>query len=97
MIEEEIIHKIAEKRTVDIISEQAIEACSNLITAIARKQRIVMGDRTLKDTADYQNALNMIYEEIANVTIATEQLIYLYNCQSDIDAAITEQVERIKS
>lgn len=90
------IKLIADKRGAEMCCVQAMEECSELIKALTKKMRYAMGDKTLRNISDYKSALNGMYEELADVGICMDQLMYLFTCSDEVARIRKEKIERTK-
>lgn len=65
-----------------------IEEMSELTKAICKKKRFEM---TLDDCYALEEIKNNIIEEIADVRLLLKQLVYLYDCENEV-----EKIEELK-
>ena len=71
-------------------SRQCIEECAELIQAISKWDRA----QSSGDTEKVKTVVSRMVEEIADVRIMLDQLIYLYGCSEEVDKMIDEKINR---
>lgn len=71
-------------------SRQCIEECAELIQAINKWDRA----QSLGDPEKVKKAVGSIVEEIADVRIMLDQLIYLYGCSEEVDKMMDGKINR---
>ena len=69
---------------------QCIEECAELIQAINKWDRL----KSPGDPENVKKAMCSIVEEIADVRIMLDQLIYLYGCSEEVDKMMDEKINR---
>ena len=78
---------------------QTAEECSELGKAALKYRRALMNDNASAETL--RNANAALIDEIADVLIMCEQMMYIEGCQGDVEKMIAlklaRQVERIKA
>lgn len=78
---------------------QTSEECHELGKAALKYRRVLMDNNASAETR--RDAREAVIEELADVLIMAEQLIYLGGCQGDVEKMIAlklaRQVERIKA
>lgn len=71
-------------------SRQCIEECAELIQAINKWDRA----QSSGDPEKVKKAVGSIVEEIADVRIMLDQLIYLYGCNEEVDKMMDGKINR---
>ncbi len=71
-------------------SRQCIEECAELIQAINKWDRA----QSSGDPEKVKKAVGSIVEEIADVRIMLDQLIYLYGCSEEVDKMMDGKINR---
>lgn len=71
-------------------SRQCIEECAELIQAINKWDRA----QSSGDTEKVNKTVSRIAEEIADVRIMLDQLIYLYGCSEEVDKMMDGKINR---
>lgn len=69
---------------------QCIEECAELIQAISKWDRA----QSSGDPEKVKTVVSRMVEEIADVRIMLDQLIYLYGCSEEVDKMIDEKINR---
>lgn len=69
---------------------QCIEECAELIQAISKWDRA----QNSGDPEKVKTVVSRMVEEIADVRIMLDQLIYLYGCSEEVDKMIDEKINR---
>lgn len=73
---------------------QTVEECGELIKAICKYNRTLgMGQKT---ETTFDDALKNLIEEVADVSICLEQLIYLHNIADEVEEARREAFEKVR-
>lgn len=88
------IKTIADTYGYDAQSRQLIEECAELIQAVNKVWRIQqINGRTVSQDIDLSFAKEHLVEELADVQIMIEQMVYLLDCQNDFN---NEKMRKIK-
>jgi NTP pyrophosphatase (non-canonical NTP hydrolase) len=95
------IKQIADKYGYDAQSRQLIEECAELTQAVNKLWRLEQKqNRTITQDIDLSFAKEHLVEELADVSIMVEQILYLLDCKSDFEIEkakkIKRQLERMK-
>jgi NTP pyrophosphatase (non-canonical NTP hydrolase) len=98
---ENAIKQIADKYGYDAQSRQLIEECAELTQAVNKLWRLEQKqNRTITQDIDLSFAKEHLVEELADVSIMVEQILYLLDCNSDFEIEkakkIKRQLERMK-
>jgi NTP pyrophosphatase (non-canonical NTP hydrolase) len=96
------IKQIADKYGYDAQSRQLIEECAELTQAVNKLWRLEqVKNRTVTQDIDLSFAKEHLVEELADVSIMVEQMLYLLDCKCDFEIEkakkIKRQLERMKS
>ena len=85
----------AEKLGLNTMLFQTQEECAELIVAVSKYNRVNgIGQKT---ELNKDEAYNNLIEELADVSTCTEQLIYLLNCESDINKIKLEKFNKVRT
>lgn len=88
------IKKIADEYGYDAQSRQLIEECAELTQAVNKLWRLEqMENRTVSQDIDLSFAKEHLVEELADVQIMIEQMVYMLNCEYDFN---NEKLRKIK-
>lgn len=88
------IKKIADTYGYDAQSRQLIEECAELTQAINKVWRLEqVKNRTVTQDIDLSFAKEHLVEELADVQIMIEQMVYMLNCEYDFN---NEKLRKIK-
>lgn len=96
------IKQIADKYGYDAQSRQLIEECAELTQAVNKLWRLEQKqNRTITQDIDLSFAKEHLVEELADVSIMVEQMLYLLDCKGDFEIEkakkIKRQLERMKA
>ncbi len=73
---------------------QTVEECAELIQALCKKKRLYNDDKSLKQGYTAEGVDEAIIEEIADVVVCLDRLIYLYACKDEVNAIAEQKIKR---
>lgn len=89
------IKAIADTYGYDAQSRQLIEECAELIQAVNKVWRIQqINGRTVSQDIDLSFAKEHLVEELADVSIMIEQIVYLLKCEDDFNSEKMRKIKR---
>ena len=89
------IKQIADKYGYDAQSRQLIEECAELTQAVNKLWRLEQKqNRTITQDIDLTFAKENLIEELADVSIMVEQMLYLLDCKSDFEIEKAKKIKR---
>lgn len=94
--EELLIQKIAEWYDYDRQSRQCIEEMAELTQAINRfwRKQLRRGELDLSQADPRSKEYQNIVEELADVYITTQQMIYFMNCKEAVSLEVNKKLQR---
>ena len=89
------IKQIADKYGYDAQSRQLIEECAELTQAVNKLWRLEQKqNRTITQDIDLSFAKEHLVEELADVSIMVEQMLYLLDCKGDFEIEKAKKIKR---
>ena len=89
------IKQIADKYGYDAQSRQLIEECAELTQAVNKLWRLEQKEnRTITQDIDLSFAKEHLVEELADVSIMVEQMLYLLDCKGDFEIEKAKKIKR---
>lgn len=89
------IKKIADTYGYDAQSRQLIEECAELTQAVNKVWRLEqVKNRTVTQDIDLSFAKEHLVEELADVSIMVEQILYLLDCSRDFEVEKAKKIKR---
>lgn len=87
--------KIAEHFGEAVQMQQLVEEMSELTKAICKYARVNGIGQPVADSVTEETVEANLVEELADVKLVLEQVIYLHGCKDEVENVITEKIEKV--